>query len=344
MRIVLPNMNRAKATSKWLKALSEKQVPGVRRLTLSKAQEATASMLGYSGWHELEQITGALPASTHDHEIPLAHLRERRAYQAERLAAFGYTQAAAVAFVDILLPSGRFDEEMAQARVLYDQLFKGDALVGKPEDAVEGAWYRERYGFDEDFARRVARTRRQIGEPLFEAIARANRAESWKGSTTATGYMAVVIEKDLFWQGYFLPTLPADLAATAESMGAELRKHIEQDTAGPEGMMRFFAALANGMGGAGGVPYQYTGALSAGAVDHARRGDVTGVAVYGHLLRKETGHDFFVVHLRGESAGGLSTSIDPLPATTVDEAKAAIDALPEVQAIKANLSKKYGLL
>jgi hypothetical protein len=334
MAIIVSGTRRAEATAKWLRGLSERE-GGIRRMTLGAARDAVAAMLGHADWAALERACppGAEP-SPPDHALAAGDRRARRLAQAEALARSGAKGAAALAAVDILLPSGDLDHE-------YEECHRFMAAHAESEldpAAPEAGWLAHLYGLAPGEAAALAKARGALGEPLREALRRWAPAAARRRSVGSDGYAAVVIEKDLFWQGFFLAPPPPWLEPEVAAAEARTREVVRAASGGPGAAERWLDALREGRTP---LPLSYEGALEACLADVARRpGGDKGVLIFGHLLRQAVGADFFVVFAE-VGKGGTTTSLRPLRATSAAEAKAAIDALPEVRRIKARLIRLH---
>jgi hypothetical protein len=343
MRIHFPTADRPKATAKWLKALSEKRVNGTQRMVLSKAQNATSTMLGYSDWHELEKVIGTQPPSPLDHEIPLEECRARRLFQAEQLKRIGFTHSAALAVVDIILPSGEFDHEMDACREHIGKAIlehRGESMPNPFE--IERSWFRHVYGVDDAFADRVAKARTALGEPLTDALKRWTKRTTARASANSDGYGAVIYEDGLYWQAVFLKPLPPEMKPMAERVERELRAELSRQTSGPDGMIRYLEAMA--AGNFVSMPYTYQGSLHAAFATTVLEHQIdAGVNIIGNLIREESGDDFFIIFVRSRTEKGMATTYQKLDVGSADEARTAINNLPEVKRIKEVITKRANL-
>jgi hypothetical protein len=93
------------------------------------------------------------------------------------------------------------------------------------------------------------------------------------------------------------------------------------------------------------VPFTRKGTLQTALVLKAMKqpSEMGAIAGFGWLLARESGFNFFLVRLERELPSGMQTSMEELKVRTVDEARAAIEALPDVARIKDALRKKLGI-
>lgn len=331
MRLNPPSPGHARAAAKRLQEISERGVPGTVPLARSRALEAVAKMLGFSSWHELLKSSG--PASPADHEVGTAERRARRSAQAAVLRRLGFSPEAAAAAVEVVLPSGRFEAEVIAARdFLATAAIAAGHLPGRL--AMEAAWLARNLGVDEAWGMRVAEARAPMDGGFVEAsgaLLDARRERTGSGR----GLFAAVVPAKLLYQAYHLAEPPPGVALAAER---EIRAGIEEMGAGPE----WFARMVQGMLETGMLAKAdaYLGALQVAVLDLAAQGVARAdeVGLLGWLIHRETGLEHFAVIDRGTTASGFArTELRDLGADTVAEARAAVEAMPEVLSIQERL-------
>jgi len=138
------------------------------------------------------------------------------------------------------------------------------------------------------------------------------------------GYLAVVLPDRNFYQGYFIKDVFTQEAERA-------LQSIRSD----EKLRTGSTVFANFDGAE--VDQSIVGSLCATIVDaiEANR-DQTIIGVCGCALRMITGRDYFWIEARTDDKG-IWTTITPSAATTIPEARAAIESLSIVQTIKRRL-------
>lgn len=138
----------------------------------------------------------------------------------------------------------------------------------------------------------------------------------------AIGYFAVVVPELDFYQGYYI-TGDAQLTAAGELL-------IKSIT----------PVIANQTSDLGDISIE--GSLQAVIVDRSIRNDTSHMSVAAHSLSKICSENYFVV--RGKLLNeGYLTSMEPLEASSPDEAREQINALPDVNQIRDRLLAKMSV-
>jgi hypothetical protein len=318
--------------------MSNLGVRGTVPLSLSRGYDLLARMLGYNGWHDMCAAEDGLVAP--DHAVEADERAARHASQAGALAAAGFSEAAAAAMVEIVLPTGDAAYETRAATAFVDSHVRSlDRLP--PADEIDAAWMLHRLGLPESrrgWALRAARVRASLDGGLASVARKENERFAEKTAHSHGGYFAVVAEPRCFYQGYFLVDPGPEIVGICDRAVAEILQQgepAERMLKALEGMIETgFTAL----------PGMRSGALQAGVIECAMSSppQMAKVAGFSTLLARETGFRHFVVRLDRILPGGISTSVHALDASDVAEARAAIEALPEVARIKRALAAKPG--
>jgi hypothetical protein len=148
------------------------------------------------------------------------------------------------------------------------------------------------------------------------------------------GYCGVIVPSHEFWQGFFIDRrLEAEGLKTLDRVRRELARIMPVAGAQPE--------TRKPVPGVADADQTLVGTLAATFVEGAvtQRHELVGVV--SAALRALLKTDYFCVLARRDT-GGTATEIIALRATTPDEARAEINSLPDVLAIKAKLTE--GLL
>ncbi len=121
------------------------------------------------------------------------------------------------------------------------------------------------------------------------------------------GYGAIVIPKDLAWQGFRI--LDPDDPMLADAVGAYIARAEEAVRTFPD------------------HPVAVEGILSAGAVDHLQNGREPSLGITASALSKVIGHRFWVIDVGMESdEKGTYTTVVRLDVTSPEAARDAINS------------------
>jgi hypothetical protein len=165
MRINFANISRPKSVAKNMKVALYSFVGDV---PLGRCQHYTASLYGYSNWHELQKSIGSEAPSLDDSVIDSQLAEARRVYQVERLVAEGLDQALTVYLIETLHPTrASFDINLSQAGLMEHMANLAGALGARrislfcyDEATAEIAFYDvERGKLGKDVIRRPALAR-----------------------------------------------------------------------------------------------------------------------------------------------------------------------------------------
>ena len=135
------------------------------------------------------------------------------------------------------------------------------------------------------------------------------------GPANTVGYCAVISPKTDFWQAYFIREEAELLAGAVELQQNALLMASE---ASPFGSLQ--------------------GALAHGALENQQ--GIIGAAALA--LLGASGDRFFYV-IADSQPNGIYTEFKPIVANSIDEARTAINAIPEVIAIKKRLTEKLAM-
>jgi hypothetical protein len=332
------DVEKARVTARRLAALSNLGAAGTRPLSLARAHEAVATMHGYRDWNDLSASADdpALP----DHAVTARERRLRRAQQAAVLVGLGYSGAGAAAMVEVTLPSGDAESELAAAGIFANGYVAG--TDGRDGRSLNAAWLLERLGLPperEGWARSVAAVREQLDGGLAAAFQKMRDGFAQRTQDSEQGYFVVIAEARDFYQGYMLVDPGADIVGRCSD--------IIDAAMSSSGSVDAFLEGLNVIIGSGFtvMPFGRSGPIQAALVTSAMRSpnDPASIAGFSTLLARETGFRRFAVRLVEDAGQGMTTSVEAIPARTIGEVRAWVAALPETRRIRARLSRKLGL-
>ncbi len=165
MRIYFKSMNLPKKASKRVQSHFTSDFMPERNMKLSEAQQLTAAMLGYSDWHDLEQITKLAqhPPSPVDEDASPEEQTKRLDYQA-----------------DILSQISPVTEPILRQMALEFRVSAGNPLSPKFSDdgyRQNSVFYWEPYGEDPEWRYRPSTRSTQKREELYDLIDQWGRGQ-----------------------------------------------------------------------------------------------------------------------------------------------------------------------
>jgi hypothetical protein len=295
-------------------------------------------MHGYLDWNDLS--AAADTADVADHAVSTEERRLRREQQSRVLTDLGYTEAAAAAMVEVTLPSGDAEAELGAAGMFTNGFVADDGA--RDPGSLDAAWILHRLGLPSDrrrWALSVAAVRQQLDGGFSSAFVRMQERFAERTEASDQGYFVVIAEDRDFYQGYMLVDPGLEAVGACDAVIDAAMKESTSPGAFLEGLEVMVGSGFTVM------PFGRSGLLQAALITNALRSpnDAGTIAGFSTLLSRETGFRRYAVRLVKDSSPGMTTSVEEISARTVGEARAWIAALPEIERIRARLSKKLGL-
>lgn len=343
MRFVPQSADKAKRLAKRLRkysmgSISEK----LPQVSLSMAQKTIAIVLGFRDWFDLTKTAASVDApDLTDRRVPYGQMSVRRRYQADRfMAMLSVPKETGFALVSLLLPSGDINEERR-----FFSSRPADILIPRRWiDQSRDNGLRMDSSFWLDVSDTVEQFDLDLSDDVeinlatsivLERLAFGTHVGHFRASPftsvnvtaladKATGYFAVIIPANNFYQGYFLVDMSDDLV---DRNIALLRSTLSASGTPASKLERAVIAAAEA-------------SLCQVSLHPDKTGQPeTRIALFGSIIQKLTGANYFIV-TGNEEAHGFTTNTEFFKAENHNEARQIVNNHPLAIACKMKASLK----